>query len=207
MESPWLLRVSWNSPVKPCESWYYLARSFSTTFSVLPSMNPVLLQCYVSVVFFSCCVQFFVTLWTAACQASLSFTISQGLLKLMSTELVMPPTIPSSVTTFLPSIFPSITVFSNELALHIRMSKVLELQLQHQWPKYWSFSFTISPSSEYSELISFRIDWLDLAGQGTLRGVLHHHSSKASILQRSALFMVQLSHPYMNTGKTIALTI
>ena len=97
---------------------------------------------------------------------------------------------------FLPSIFLSIRVFSNESALHIR------------WSKYWSFSFSISPSSEYSGLISFRIDWLDLlAVQGTLNSLLQHHGSKASILQRSAFFMVQLSHPYMTTGKTIALTI
>ena len=95
----------------------------------------------------------------------------------------------------LPSIFPSIRVFSNESALHIR------------WPKYWSFSFSISPSNEHPGLISFRMDWLDfLAVQGTLKSLLQHHSSKASILQRSALFIVQLSHPYMTTGKTIALT-
>ena len=103
----------------------------------------------------------------------------------MSTELVMPPTISSSITTFLPSIFPSIRVFSNELALHIRMSKVLELQFQRQWPKYWSFSFSISPSSEYSELISFRIDWLDIrAGQGTLKSPpsLQFESINSSVL-------------------------
>ena len=95
-----------------------------------------------------------------------------------------------------PSIFPSITVFSNESALHIR------------WPKYWSFSFRISPSNEYSRLISFRLDWFDLlAVQGTLKGLLQHHSSKASILQCSAFFIVQLSHPYMTTGKAIALSI
>ena len=171
-------------------------------------------SCSTSVLYLCCvfqllsCVQFFVTLWTAVFQASLSFTISQSLFKLMSTELVMPPTISSSVTTFLPSIFPSFRVFSSELALHKRTFKVLEQQLQHQWPKYWSFSFSISPSSEYSELISFRIDWLELlVGQGTLNSLRHHHSSKASILQCSALFMVQLLHPYMTTGKTIALTI
>ena len=95
----------------------------------------------------------------------------------------------------LPSIFPSISVFSNESALHFR------------WPKYWSFSFSINPSNEHSGLISFRMDWLDiLAVQGTLKSLLHHHSSKASILRRSAFFAVQLSHPYMTTGKTIALT-
>ena len=96
----------------------------------------------------------------------------------------------------LPSIFPSIRVFSNESVLHIR------------WPKYWSFSFSISPSNEYSGLIFFRMDWLDLlAVQGTLKSLLQHHSSKASVLQHSALFMVQLSHPYLTTGKTVALTI
>ena len=130
-------------------------------------------------------------------QASLSFTFSQSLLKLMSIESVMSsnhlilchPLLP------LPSIFPSIRVFSNESALRIR------------WPKYWSFSFSISPSSEYSGLMSFRMDWLDfLAVQGTLKSLLQHHSSKASILRCSAFFMVQLSHPYMTTGKTIALT-
>ena len=96
---------------------------------------------------------------------------------------------------FLPSIFSSIRVFSNELAIHIR------------WPKYWSFSFSISPFNEYSELISFRINWFDLfAVQGTLKNLLQHHSSKASILQRSAFFIVQLSHPYLTAGKTISLT-
>ena len=105
------------------------------------------------------------------------------------------PTISSSVIPFLPSIFPSIRVFSKESALHIR------------WPNYWSFSFSISPSNEYSGMISFRIDWFDLlAVQGTLKSLLQHPSSKASILQCSAFFMVQLSHPYMTTGKTIALT-
>ena len=134
-------------------------------------------------------VWFFATLWTAACQASLSFTISHSLLKLMSIESVMPSNL------LLPSIFPSIRVFSNESALHIR------------WPKHWSFSFNISFSDEYSALISFRIDWFDLfAVQGTLKNLLQHHSSKVSILRHSAFFMVQLSHLYMTTGKTIALT-
>ena len=113
-------------------------------------------------------------------------------------ELVIPPNhlILCHPLLFLPSIFPSIRVFSNELTLHIR------------WPKYWSFSFSISPSNEYSGLIFFRIDWFDhLAVQWTLKSLLQHHSSKASVLQRSAFFMVQLSHPYMTTGKTIALTI
>ena len=127
----------------------------------------------------------------------LSITNSQRLLKLMSVELVMPSNhlILYHPLLFLPSIFPSIGVFSNESVLHIR------------WPKYWSFSFSISPSNEYSGLISFRMDWLDLlAVQGTLKNLLQHHSSKASILQCSAFFIVQPSHPYMTTGKTIALT-
>ena len=137
-----------------------------------------------------------VTPWTAACQASLSITNSWSLLKLMSIELVMPSNHLILCRTLLlqPSVFPSIRVFSNELVLCIR------------WPKYWSFSFSISCSSEYS-VISFRMDWLDLlAVQGTLQSLLQHHSSKASILQCSAFFIVQLSHPYMTTGKTIALT-
>ena len=136
--------------------------------------------------------------WTAACQASLSITNSGSLLKLMSTESVMlsnhlilccPLLLP-------PSIFPSIRVFSNESALHIR------------WPKYWSFNLNASPSDEHSGLISFRMDWLDLpAVQGTLKSPLQHHSSKASVLPCSILpcFILQLSHPYMTTGKTIAL--
>ena len=143
------------------------------------------------------CVQLFVTPWTIACQASLSITNSWNLLKLMSIELVMPSNhlILCCPLLLLPSIFPSIRVFSNETVLCIR------------WPKYWSFSFSISPSNEYAGLISFRMDWLDiLAVQGTLKSLLQHHSSKASILQCSAFFMVQLSHPYMTTGKIIALT-
>ena len=139
----------------------------------------------------------FVTPWTVAHQASLSITNSQSLLKLMFIEPVMPSNhlILCHPLLLLPSIFPSIRVFPNESVLHIR------------WPKYWSFSFHISPSNEYSGLISFRIDWLDLlAVQGTLESLLQHYSSKASILQRSAFFIVQLSHPYMTTGKTIALT-
>ena len=141
-------------------------------------------------------IQLFVTPWTAAHQASLSITNSQSLLKLMSIELVMPSNhlILCCPLLLPPSIFPSIRVFSNESTLHIR------------WPKYWSFSFNISPSNENSGLISFRTDWLDLlAVQGTLKSLLQHHSSKASILQCSAFFTVQLSHPYMTTGKTIAL--
>ena len=139
-----------------------------------------------------------VTPWTAAHQAFLSITDSYGLSKLMSTELVMPSNhlILCSPLLLLPSIVPSIRVFSNERALHIR------------WLKYWSFSFNISPSNEHSGLISFRLDWLDLlAVQGTLKSVFsNNHSSKASILLYSAFFILQLSHPYMTTGKTIALT-
>ena len=137
------------------------------------------------------------TPWTAACQASLSITNSQSLLKLMSIESVMPSNHLILYRPLLlpPSIFPSIRVFSKKSVLHIR------------WPKYWSFSFSISPSNEYSGLISFRMDWLDLLSvQGTLNSLLQQHSSKASILWRSAFFTVQLSHPYMTTGKTIALT-
>ena len=142
-------------------------------------------------------VQLFATPWTAARQTSLSITNSQSPPKPMSIEQVMPSNhlILCHPLLLLPSIFPSIRVFSNESALRIR------------WPKYWSFSFNISPSSEHLGLISFRMDWLDLfAVQGTLKSLLQHHSSKASSLQRSAFFTVQLSHPYMTTGKTIALT-
>ena len=130
-------------------------------------------------------------------QASLSITSSQSLLKLMSIELVMPSNhlILCHPLLFPPSIFPSIRVFSNESLLCIR------------WPKCWSFSLNISLSSEHSGLISFRMDWLDrFAVQGTLKSLLQHHSSKASILRHSAFFIAQLSHPYMTTGKTIALT-
>ena len=144
------------------------------------------------------CVWLFVTPWTAALQASLSFTIFCNLHKLVSIESVMSSNhfILCHPFLCLPSIFPSIRVLSSKSALPIR------------WPKYWSFSFSISPSSEYSGLISFRIDWFDLlAVQGTLKSLLQHHSSKASILQRSVFFMVQLSHTYMTIGKTIALII
>ena len=137
------------------------------------------------------------TPWTAARQASLSIANSQSLIKLMSIESMMPSNHLVLCRPLLlpPSIFPNIRVFSNEAVLRIR------------WPKYWSFSFSISPSNEYSGLISFRINWLDLlAVQGTLKSVLQCHNSKASILQCSAFFTVQLSHPYMTTGKTIALT-
>ena len=130
-------------------------------------------------------------------QASLSFTISQSLLKLMSIES-MKPSIHSILChplLLLPSIFPSIRAFSNELLLHIR------------WPQYWSFSFNISPSNEYAGLISFRIVWFDLlALQGTLKSLLQHHSSKTSVLRGSAFLLVQFSHPYLTIGKTIALT-
>ena len=149
-----------------------------------------------------CHVRLFGTPWTAARQASLSITNSQSLLKLMSIESVMPSNhlILRSPLLLLPSTFPSIRVFSKESVLHIWL-KVLE------WPKYWSFSFSISPSNEYSGLIPFRMDWLDLlAVQGTLETLLQHHNSKASILRCSAFFMVQLSHPHMTTGETITLT-
>ena len=141
-------------------------------------------------------VQLFVTSWAPSCQASIHYQL-RGLLKLMSIESVIPSKhlilcrpllLPSSI-------FPTIRVFSNESALHIR------------WPKYWNFSFSISPSNEYSGLISFRMDWLDLlAVQGILKSLLQYHSSKASIFWHSAFFTVQLLHPYMTTGKTIALT-
>ena len=137
------------------------------------------------------------TPWTAACQASLSITNSQSLLKLMSIESVMPSNhlILCRPLLLLPSNFPRVRVFSNESVLRIR------------WPKYWSFSYSISPSNEYSELISFRMDWLNfLAVQETLKSLLQCHISKASVLQHSAFLIVQLSHSYMTTGKTIALT-
>ena len=142
-------------------------------------------------------VRLFATPWTAAHQASLSITNFRSLLKLMSIESVMSSNhlIFCRPLLLLPSIFPSIRIVSNESVLRSRLLK------------YWSFSFSISPSNEYSGLISFRMNGLDLlAGQGTLKSLLQDHSSKASILQCSALFIVQLSHPYMTTGKTIALT-
>ena len=135
--------------------------------------------------------------WTSVCQASLSITNSWSLFKLMSIQSVMPSNhlILYCPLLLLPSILPRTRVFSNESVIRI------------SWPKYWSFSFTISPSNEYSGLISFRMDWLDLfAIQGTLKSLLQHHSSKASILLHSAFFIVQISHPYMTIGKTIALT-
>ena len=142
-------------------------------------------------------VRLFATPSSAASQAFISITNSQSLHKLMSIQSVMPSShlILCRPLLLLPLIFPSIRGFSNKSALCIR------------WPKYWSFSFNISPSNEHSGLISFRMDWLDLlAVQGTLKSLLQHHSSKASILWHSAFFIVQLSHPYMTTGKTIALT-
>ena len=154
----------------------------SSQFSSVPSLRHVWL---------------FMTPWTAVCQASLSITNSRRLLKLMSIKLAVPSNhlIPCLPLLLLPSIFPSIRVFSNESVLHIR------------WPKYWSFSFRISSSNEYLGLISFRIDWFDfLAVQGTLKSLLRHHNLKASILWCSAFFMVQLSHPYMTTGNTRILT-
>ena len=142
------------------------------------------------------CVRLFVTPWIAAHQASLSITNSGSSLKLMSIKSVMPSSnlILCCPLLLLPPIPPGIRVFSNESTLRIR------------WPNYWSLSFSINPSSDCLGLTSFRMDWLDLlAVQGTLKSLLQHHSSKASILRRSALFTVQLSHPYMTTGKTIAL--
>ena len=143
-------------------------------------------------------VQLFVTPWTVACQSSLSITNSQILLRLMSIELVMPPNllILCHPLLLLPSIFPNIRVFSNESAPRLR------------WPKYWSFSFNISPSNEHPGLISFRMDWLDLlAVQGTLQSLLQHHSPKASILLHSAFSIVQLSYPYMTTGPLLRVIV
>ena len=156
------------------------------------------MQIQFSSVQFSCSVMSdSATPWTAARQASLSITSSWSLLRLISIELMMPFNhfILCRPLLLLPSVFPNIRVFSNESVLHIR------------WPKYWSFSFSISPSNEYSGLISLRMDWLDLlAVQGTLRSLHEHHSSKALILWCSAFFILQLSHPYMTTKKTIPLT-
>ena len=161
--------------------------------------------CIISSILFyhTCCSSFtkscptLVTPWTAACPASLSFTISWNLLTLMSIESMMPSNhLICCPLLLLCLIFPSIRFFSNESAFYIR------------WPKYWSFIFSISPSNEYSGLISFRIHWFDLvAVQGMLKSLLLFHSSKASILQHSAFFMIQLSNPYMTTGKTITLTM
>ena len=176
--------------------WYYLTQNDQLVNTVSSSLYHHSTQ-FSSVQSFSR-VPLFVTPWTSACQASLSITSSQGLLKLMSTESVVPSNllILCHPLFLLPSIFLSIRVFSNESALRIR------------WPKDWSFSFSISPSNEYLGLISFRIDWFELLEvQGTLKSLLQYHNLKVSILQPSAFFMVQLSHPYVTTGKTIALTI
>ena len=161
---------------------YKVKHTFTVQFSSVRSLSHV---------------QFVVTPWTIARQASLSITNSRSLLRLMPIDSVMPSNhlILCRPLLILPSIFPSIRVFSNESALHIR------------WPKFWSFSFNISPSNEHLGLISFRMNWLDLlAVQGTLKSLFQHHSSKATILWHSAFFIVHLSHPYMTTGKTIALT-
>ena len=160
-------------------SWFTIWYKFQV-FSSVQSLNHVWL---------------FVTPWTAACQASLSITNSRSPPKPMSIKSVMPSNhLILCHPLLLPSIFPSIRVFSNESALRMR------------WPKYWSFTFSISPSNEHPGLIFFRMDWLDLlAVQRTLKSLLQHHSSKASILWHSAFFMVQLSYPYVTTGKTIVL--
>ena len=185
--------LSWMERFHSFYGWVIFHCIHTTSFSSITTLRrlPYL------VVQSLCRVRLFATPWTPAHQDFLSFTISQSLLKLMSIESMMPSnhfTLCRPIL-LLPSVFPSIRVFFRELALRIR------------WPKYWSFSFSVSPSNEYSELISFRMDWLDLlAVQGTLKSLLQHHSSKASILWHSVFFMVQLSHPYMTTGKIIALT-
>ena len=172
----------------------------------LPSAYPLqwnVCSCLFSILFSSVQslshVQLFAILWTTTCQASLSITNFWSLLRFMSLESVMPlpshPLLSPSIFSLPPSVFPSIRVFSKESFLRIR------------WSKYWNFSFSVSPSKEYSGLISFRIDWLDLlAVQGAPKGLLQYHSSKASIPQHSAFFIVQLSHLYMTTRKTISLT-
>ena len=171
-------------PFSSCPSCWYNWSSDRTTISSVQFSRSVMSRP-------------FVTLWTAARQAPLSINNSWSLLKLTSMELVMLSNhlILCHPLLFPPSIFPSIRVFSNESVLRIR------------WPKYWSFSLSISPSNEHSGPISFRMDWLDLlAVQGTLKSLLQQHSSKASIVQCSSFFMVQFSHPYMTTGKTVDLT-
>ena len=186
--------------LKNSTRWAFLL-DFSVLVHLSPELRPdhhALLVYIMAVVVVQslCWVWLSVISWTAAHQASLS-TISQSLLKLMSIESMMPSNhlVLCHPLLLLPSIFPSIRVFSNESVLCIR------------WSKYWSFSFNISLSNEYLGLISFRIDWLDLlAVQGTLKSLLQHHSLKASVLLCSAFFIVQLSHPYMTTGKTITLT-
>ena len=190
------------SAIRVVSSVYLRLLIFLQTILILvcASSSPVFLMMY-SVQFSSVQslshVQLFATPWTAAHQASLSITNFRSPPKPMSIELAMPSNhlILCHPFLLLSSIFPSIRVFSNESVLRIR------------WPKYWSFSFNISPSNDHPGLISLRMDWLDLlAVQGTLKSLLQHHSSKASILLRSAFFIIQLSHPYMTTGKTIALT-
>ena len=176
------------------------SRNQSCIFCVSLLWSEIPIHCLVvkCLSLFSRYVRLFATPWIVACQAPLSFTISQSLLKFMSVESVMPSNhlILCHPLLLLPFVFPSIRIFSNESALHIR------------WPKYWSFSFSISPSNAYSGLISFRIDWFELlAVQRTLKSLLQNHSLKASILRYSAFFMNQLSHPYTTTGKTIAWTI
>ena len=184
--------IRWNGIRERTLGW---PRSWRISSGKLMSIQLILFQ--FSSVHSLSRVRLFVTPWTAARQSSLSITNSQSLPKLMSIVLIMPSShlILCHPLLLLPSIFPSSRVFSNELALRIR------------WPKYWSFSFNISPSNEHPGLIPFRMDWLDLlVVQGTLKSLLQHHSSKASILLCSAFLTVQLWHPYMTTGKTIALT-
>ena len=202
-----LLNPETPSPYFPCYIYHFKARnkrsrdSPQSLLGLFKPANPNYLLCPAFPVFqFNSVAQLCPTIcapWTAACQASLSITNSWSLLKLVSIELVMPSNHLILYCPLLlpPSVFPRIWFFSNESALQIR------------WPKYWSFSFNISPSNEHAGLISFKIDWLDLlAVQGTLKSLLQYHSSKASIVQCSAFFTVQLSHPYMTTGKTMALT-
>ena len=185
-KSPFSLSVQFkNSPSVPCSLGWKVQRVKGIFFFFFPVLSLSR-------------VQLFGTPQTAACQASLCYTVSHSLVKLMSIESVMPSNhvIRCHPLLLLLSVFPSIRDFCNESALLIR------------WPKYWRFSLSISPSNEYLELITFTMDWLDLfAVQGTLKSLLQHHGSKASILQCSAFFKVQLSHPYMTTGKTIALTM
>ena len=173
MLGPWIkANWKWSNRRWKSERWH-----FRNQFSSVQSLSRVWL---------------FVTPWTAAHQASLSITNSQSSPKLMSIQSAMPSShfIYCCLLLLLPPIPPSIRVFSNESTLHIK------------WPKYWSFSFSVSPSNEHPGLISYRMDWLDLlAVQGTLKSLLQHHSSKASILQHSAFFTVQFSHPHMTTGK------
>ena len=207
-EAPWTIYCPWNSPGQNTG-----VGSLSLLQGIFPTqgLNPGLLHCRQILYHLShkgspdstisqsvqslSYVRLFATPWITACQASLSITNSQILLKLMSIEPVMPSNHLCPPLLLPPPIPPSIRLFSNESTLRMN------------WPKYWSFSFSISPSSEHPGLISFRMDWLDLLSvQGTLKSLLQHHSSKASIFRCSAFFIVQLSHPYMTTGKTIALT-